>query len=211
VDEVLDVVTRAYEYQRVRPAVVGTTSGLETVQLTLEGKLPTPPIIATLGISLVEAPEGSAVFEGSPAEWQYNQLATVQGGWLCATRLGARVRGPKRAARKSRLHHPRFACSVRARRNRGSISITHGGTCNPRWKPNCNRRGSHPWPGWEGICHGNHIVPRAEDGAMKGTYREAELVVGLTEACGPRPASFCSWWQWRPMRGSNRRTRFAQR
>ncbi|HWO34287.1 MAG TPA: PaaI family thioesterase, partial [Candidatus Acidoferrum sp.] len=83
-DEVLDVVTRAYEYQRVRPAVVGTTSGLETVQLTLEGKLPTPPIIATLGISLVEAAEGRAVFEGSPAEWQYNQLATVQGGWLSA-------------------------------------------------------------------------------------------------------------------------------
>jgi hypothetical protein len=55
VDEDLDVVTRAYEYQPVRPAVVGTTSGLETVQLTLEGKLPTPPIIATLSISLVEA------------------------------------------------------------------------------------------------------------------------------------------------------------
>ena len=83
-DEVLDVVTRAYEYQRVRPAVVGTMSGLETVQLTLEGKLPTPPIIATLGISLVEAAEGRAVFEGSPAEWQYNQLATVHGGWLSA-------------------------------------------------------------------------------------------------------------------------------
>ncbi|WP_051979793.1 PaaI family thioesterase [Edaphobacter aggregans] len=83
-DELLDVVTRAYEYQRVRPAVVGTTSGLETVQLTLEGKLPTPPIIATLGISLVEAAEGRAVLEGSPAEWQYNQLATVHGGWLSA-------------------------------------------------------------------------------------------------------------------------------
>ena len=79
-DEVLDVVTRAYEYQRVRPAVVGTTSGLETVQLTLEGKLPTPPIVATLGISLVEAAEGRAVFEGSPAEWQYNQLATARMG-----------------------------------------------------------------------------------------------------------------------------------
>ncbi len=99
---------------------------------------------------------------------------------LRATRLGAWVRGPKRAAHRSRLHHPRFACSVRARRNQGSISITHGGICNPRWKPNCNRRGSHRWPGWEGVCHGNHIVPRAEDGAMKGTCREAELVVGLS-------------------------------
>src|SRR5713101_7302388 len=84
VDEVLDVVTRAYEYQRVRPAVVGMTSGLETVQLTLEGKLPTPPIVATLGISLVEAAEGRAAFEGSPAEWQYNQLETVHGGCLSA-------------------------------------------------------------------------------------------------------------------------------
>jgi len=73
---------------------------------------------------------------------------------LRANRLSARVRGPKRAARRSRLHHPRFACSVRARRNRKSISITHGGTCNPRWKPNCNRRGSHRWPGWEGIAMG---------------------------------------------------------
>jgi len=96
------------------------------------------------------------------------------------------VRGPKRAARRSRLrlHHPRFACSVRERRNRGSISITHGGTYNPRRKPNCNRRGSHRWPGWEGLRHRNHIVPRAEDGAMKGTYRKAELVLGLTRLAG---------------------------
>ena len=42
---------------------------------------------------------------------------------------------------------------------------------------------------------------------MKRTYREADLVVGLAEGCGPRPSSFCSWWQWRPMHGSNRRER----
>jgi hypothetical protein len=57
-----------------------------------------------LGISLVEAAEGCAVFEASPAEWQYNQLATVHGRMaLRATRLSARVRGPKRAARRSRF------------------------------------------------------------------------------------------------------------
>jgi uncharacterized protein (TIGR00369 family) len=184
VDELLDVVTRAYEYQRVRPAVVGTTSGLETVQLTLEGKLPTPPIIATLGISLVEAAEGCAVFEASPAEWQYNQLATVHGGWLSAlldSALGYAVQSVLPAGRGfTNLDlHIRFE-----RRNRGSISITHGGTCNPRRKPNCNRRGSHRWPGWEGLRHRNHIVPRAEDGAMKGTYRKAELVFGLTRLAG---------------------------
>jgi hypothetical protein len=51
VNELLDVVTRVYEYQRAYPTLVGTASGLETVRLVLQGKLPTPPIIATLGIS----------------------------------------------------------------------------------------------------------------------------------------------------------------
>jgi acyl-coenzyme A thioesterase PaaI-like protein len=84
VKELLDVVTRVYEYQRPHPALVGTASGLETVRLALQGKLPTPPIIATLGISPVDASEGRCIFEGSPAEWQYNHIETVHGGWLSA-------------------------------------------------------------------------------------------------------------------------------
>ena len=143
-DELLDVVTRAYEYQRAHPALlVGTTSGLETVQLTLEGKLPIPPIVATLGISLVEAAEGRAVLEGSPAEWQYNQLATVHGGWLSAlldSALGYAVHTVLPAGRGFTTLdlHVRFVRAVAG----DSISITRGGTSNPRWKPNCNRRGS---------------------------------------------------------------------
>jgi hypothetical protein len=38
VKELLDVVTRVYEYQRPHPALVGTAAGLETVRLTLQGK-----------------------------------------------------------------------------------------------------------------------------------------------------------------------------
>jgi uncharacterized protein (TIGR00369 family) len=135
VDEVLDVVvTRAYEYQRVRPAVVGTTSGLETVQLTLKGKLPTPPIIATLGISLVEAAEGRAVFEGSPAEWQYNQLATVQGGWLSAlldSALGYAVQSALPTGRGFTTLdlHVRFVRAVtkEVSRLRTEAHVTHAG------------------------------------------------------------------------------------
>jgi hypothetical protein len=97
VNEVFDVVTRAYEYQRVRPAVFGRTSDLETVQPTLEGKLPTPSIIATLGISLVEAAEGRAAFEGSPAEWQYKQRAPVQR--RMAPRYSTRPSGTRSKAR----------------------------------------------------------------------------------------------------------------
>lgn len=54
-NELLDLVTRSYEYQRAQPLLFETTNGLETVQRALEGKLPTPPILPTLGISLVEA------------------------------------------------------------------------------------------------------------------------------------------------------------
>src|SRR5690348_8709124 len=77
--------TRSCEYERVQPALfVGAASGLETLQRALEGKLPAPPMNATLGFSLVEVAEGRAAFEGAPAEWQYNPLGTVHGGWLSA-------------------------------------------------------------------------------------------------------------------------------
>jgi uncharacterized protein (TIGR00369 family) len=135
VDELLDVVTRAYEYQRSHPALlVGTTSGLETVQLTLEGKLPTPPIVATLGISLVEAADGRAVLEGSPAEWQYNQLATVHGGWLSAlldSALGYAVHTVLPAGRGFTTLdlHVRFvrAVTVAVSRLRVEAQVTHAG------------------------------------------------------------------------------------
>src|SRR5258708_22064315 len=57
--ELLDLGTRTYEYQRAQPALlVGKMSGLETAQLVLDGRLPTPPIITTLGISLVAGAMG---------------------------------------------------------------------------------------------------------------------------------------------------------
>ena len=134
-DELLDVVTRAYEYQRAHSTLlVGTTSGLETAQLTLDGKLPTPPIVATLGISLVEVSEGHAVFEGSPAEWQYNQLGTVQGGWLSAlldSALGYAVHTVMPAGRGFATLdlHVRFvhAVTVAVSRLRVEAQVTHAG------------------------------------------------------------------------------------
>jgi uncharacterized protein (TIGR00369 family) len=136
VNELLDVVTRAYEYQRAHPAfLIAKTSGLETVQLALEGKLPTPPIVATLGISLVEAAEGRAVFEGSPAEWQYNQLATVHGGWLSAlldSALGCAVHTVLPAGRGFTTLdlHVRFvrAVTVAISRLRAEAQVTHAGS-----------------------------------------------------------------------------------
>jgi uncharacterized protein (TIGR00369 family) len=130
VDELLDVVTRAYEYQRAHSTLlVGTTSGLETAQLTLDGKLPTPPIVATLGISLVEAADGRAVFEGSPAEWQYNQLATVHGGWLSALGYAVLTVLPAGRGFTTLDLHVRFvrAVTVAVSRLRVEAQVTHAG------------------------------------------------------------------------------------
>jgi acyl-coenzyme A thioesterase PaaI-like protein len=40
----------------------------------MAGRLPAPPIMATLGIKGVEFGEGRAVFEVTPAEYHYNPL-----------------------------------------------------------------------------------------------------------------------------------------
>ncbi|MEI9926730.1 MAG: PaaI family thioesterase [Sphingomonas sp.] len=55
-------------------------NGLEQIQeLLAAGKQ--PPIGETLGISLVEAARGHAVFEGTPDRRSYNPLGTVHGGY----------------------------------------------------------------------------------------------------------------------------------
>jgi len=134
--ELLDVVTRTYEYQRAQPALFsGTMSGLETAQLALDGKLPTPPIVATLGISLVEVAEGRAAFEGSPAEWQNNQLGTLQGGWLSAlldSALGYAVYTvlPARHGFTTLDLHVRFvrAVTLAVSRLRAEARVTHAGS-----------------------------------------------------------------------------------
>jgi uncharacterized protein (TIGR00369 family) len=132
----LDAVTRSYEYHRAQPAqFIGEASGLETLQRALEGRLPAPPILATLGLSLVEVAEGRAAFEGSPAEWQYNPLGTVHGGWLSAlldSALGCAVHTMLPAGRGYTTLdlHVRFirAVTVSVPRVRAEAQVTHAGS-----------------------------------------------------------------------------------
>jgi uncharacterized protein (TIGR00369 family) len=88
--------TRTYEY--LAPftdfASVAQIDGLEVMRRVMARELPPPPITATLGFDLVEVERGRAVFEGKTAEWQYNPLATVHGGWsatLLDSALGCAV------------------------------------------------------------------------------------------------------------------------
>lgn len=76
--------TRTYEYAAPQPLprALASLSGLELMRNLIAGQHPPPPIASTLGFSLVQVDQGMAVFEGEPAEWTYNPLGTVHGGWI---------------------------------------------------------------------------------------------------------------------------------
>lgn len=56
-------------------------SGLEFMRAVLEGKLPPPPIAATMDFTGAEADEGRVVFVGEPGEFLYNPIGVVHGGY----------------------------------------------------------------------------------------------------------------------------------
>lgn len=68
--------------------------GVEFLQAIVDGKLPQPPICATMGFRLIEAAEGHAAFEGLPEKRHYNPIGSVHGGFaatLLDSALGCAV------------------------------------------------------------------------------------------------------------------------
>jgi acyl-coenzyme A thioesterase PaaI-like protein len=57
-----------------------TLDGLSFFREIMSGRLPAPPIMATLGISAVSFERGKAVFAVTPAEYHYNPIGSVHGG-----------------------------------------------------------------------------------------------------------------------------------
>ena len=55
-------------------------SGIAFLQAIRDGRLPSPPIAALLGMRLAEVEHGRAVFEVAPAEQHYNPIGVVHGG-----------------------------------------------------------------------------------------------------------------------------------
>jgi uncharacterized protein (TIGR00369 family) len=62
------------------PADAGV-SGLEFIQAMVEGRVPPPPIMATMELNLIAAEQGRAVFTGEPGEFLYNPIGTVHAGF----------------------------------------------------------------------------------------------------------------------------------
>ncbi len=60
---------------------VASMSGLEYMSAVVEGKLPPPPIMVTMGITGGEAEEGRVVFRGEAGEYLYNPIGVVHAGF----------------------------------------------------------------------------------------------------------------------------------
>src|SRR5262249_36173032 len=69
-------------------------SGLDFLRRMIAGEVPHPPLVALLGIRVVEVTPGRAVLAAEPAPAYYNGLGTIHGGFtatLLDTALGAAV------------------------------------------------------------------------------------------------------------------------
>jgi uncharacterized protein (TIGR00369 family) len=88
--------TRTYSWDSpdANAAAAHEGSGLEFLQAMLDGRLPRPPMARTLDFGLAEVREGEAVFVSTPAEFHYNPIGTVHGGFFGAlldTAMGCSV------------------------------------------------------------------------------------------------------------------------
>jgi uncharacterized protein (TIGR00369 family) len=77
--------TRTFEWQdpMITAAAVDGKSGLAYLRTLIDGAVPQPPISFALGFALVAAEEGFARFRGVPAEYHYNPMGAVHGGYAC--------------------------------------------------------------------------------------------------------------------------------
>jgi uncharacterized protein (TIGR00369 family) len=79
-----------------------TLSGLEFFLEMIAGRLPPPPMVALLGLTIVEASEGRVVFIGTPEPQFYNGMGVAHGGWaatLLDSALGCAINTMQPAGR----------------------------------------------------------------------------------------------------------------
>ncbi|MET8326573.1 PaaI family thioesterase [Streptomyces sp. NPDC005181] len=74
--------SRTYEWEdpAISAAAVGRGTGLEFLRDIAAGRLPGPPVGATVDLSLDEVEPGRAVFSLVPGEEHYNPIGSVHGG-----------------------------------------------------------------------------------------------------------------------------------
>ena len=63
------------------PTIREGLSGLQYFKRMIAGEVPPPPMLALLGIRLIEAEEGRVVFTGTVAPEHYNGMGVAHGGY----------------------------------------------------------------------------------------------------------------------------------
>lgn len=73
---------RSYQWDdpSVSAAAARELDGMTFFREMMAGRLPSPPIAATLGFGWVSVEPGKVVFEITPAEFHYNPIGSVHGG-----------------------------------------------------------------------------------------------------------------------------------
>ena len=71
----------AFNYGVATPADIAGMTGRQVIQGIIDGKIPAPPIAQTLSFWLVEAGDGTCVFEADTGPHLLNPLGVVHGGW----------------------------------------------------------------------------------------------------------------------------------
>lgn len=56
-------------------------AGIDYLRAIVAGELPPPPIAQLMNMSITEASEGRVVFTSQPAEYHYNPIGSVHGGF----------------------------------------------------------------------------------------------------------------------------------
>jgi uncharacterized protein (TIGR00369 family) len=74
--------SRTYDWEdpAVSAAAVARYSGLDFLREMRAGRLPAPPVSATVGMTLEEVEHGRVVFSLVPGEEHYNPIGSVHGG-----------------------------------------------------------------------------------------------------------------------------------
>jgi uncharacterized protein (TIGR00369 family) len=65
------------------PAVLAQLSGIEFMQALAEQRLPKPPMMHLMNMTLESVASGEVVFSADPDESHYNPLGIVHGGFAC--------------------------------------------------------------------------------------------------------------------------------
>jgi uncharacterized protein (TIGR00369 family) len=87
---------RTYEWAdpAASAAAARELDGISFFRELIAGRIPPPPIAATLGFGWVSVEPGQVVFEITPAEYHYNPIGSVHGGvyaTLCDSACGCAV------------------------------------------------------------------------------------------------------------------------